>query len=85
MPKHDRISAPLEQPLRLAKAEHVRTVVPRAGQTTFKDPPQICCKILFPICSVYWCVAYSCYPRTSWPAVLLPSTQSARRREASGT
>jgi uncharacterized membrane protein YqaE (UPF0057 family) len=40
----------LEQPL---KAEHVTAVVPRADQTGVKEPPQLCCKVLFPICAVY--------------------------------
>ena len=28
-------------------------VVPRADQTGLKEPPQLCCKVLFPICAVY--------------------------------
>ena len=37
----------------IVEAEHIRTVVPRGDQTSFKDPPELCCKVLCPVCAVW--------------------------------
>ena len=38
-----------------------QTVVVMPGQPQFvREPPHCCCKLIFPVCAVYWCDTSPC-------------------------